>query len=261
MSTAEQQITQPKTPAGLTRDDVRDLFQEFISKRGVTPEQGGNQLMADNAELRADKRSLKEKLQAAEAKVPADGALVLTGADVKLFEAAKAVIGRLPKDKQTAEELEKVLKEHGELIDKVATLEKQNVAVQIAEAENWKPSVLLKLTAGMDLLVEEVDEEVDDEENEGKKKTIKARHGFLNVKDAQGNVTGKKRLSEELKDFMSSLAKERENDKGSDEEHHEEAHGTSFVRQSRGDKVPPKKASTDFLSKRYAATAKTLAKE
>lgn len=252
MSANEQTLTPPKTPPPLTKDDIREMFQEFISKRSMTPDQGGAQLMADNAELRGDKRRLKEKLAEAEAKVPPDGALILTGNDAKLFQTAKAVLEKLPTEKRTAEELEKILKEHGELTLKVADLEKQTVAVQIAEAEGWKVSALLKLAKDMDLVLESVDEEVDDEENEGKTKKVTVQRGFVQTKDAAGVVT-KKRLADELKDFIPALVKEQGDGQGSDEERHEETAGTNFVRQSRGDKGATKSTnvSKDFLKNRY----------
>lgn len=252
MSASEATITPPKTPPSLTPDDIRELFNEFISKRSMTPEAGGAQLMADNAELRGDKRRLKDKITDLEAKVPADGSLILTGNDAKLFQAAKAVLETLPTDKRTAEELGKMLKEHGELTLKVTNLERQSVVVQIAEAEGWKVSALLKLAKDMDLVLESVEEEVDDEENEGKKKKVTVQRGFVQTKDAAGVVT-KKRLTDELKDFMPSLVKEHGDGQASDEEHHEETAGTSFVRQSRGDKGTAKttNVSKDFLKGRY----------
>lgn len=235
---------------GLTRDDVRDLFQEFTNKRGVSANEGGNQLMSDNAELRADKRTLKEKVERLEAMVPPEGSVVLKGTDVKLFTDLKALL----KEGQKVEDLDKALKEHPDLVKKVADLEKGQLAVQIAEAEGWKVSALLKLTQGMDLVLEEVDVEVDDEENEGKKKTVKQPRGFIQVKDASGTVTGKKALREELKDFLPSLAKE-QGEGGSEEEQPstDSGQGTKFVRQSQGNKASSKTASAsqDFLSKRY----------
>lgn len=251
MSTPEAAVTTRQTPPpGITKDDMRDLFKEFITNRNVSPEQGGAQLMADNAELRADKRTLKAKVEDLEKKVPPDGALVLMGDDAKNWPAISEILKALPEGKRTPEELSRLLKEHGTLSDKVATLEKNQLAIEIAEAEDWKVSTLLKLTAGMDLLVEEVDEDVDDPENEGEKKKVRVKRGFINVRDAQGNVTSKKRLSEELSEFLPSLAK---GDGTSNEEEHGTDHGTDFVRQSRGDKAPTKKGnvSKDFLAKRY----------
>lgn len=241
-----------QTKPGLTRDDVRDLFQEFTNKRGVSANEGGNQLMADNAELRADKRQLKDKVERLEAQVPPEGSVVLKGDDVKLFNDLKALV----KNGQKVEDVEKALKEHPDLVKKVADLEKSQLAVQIAEAEGWKVSALLKLTQGMDLVLEEVDVEVDDEENEGKKKQVKQSRGFVQVKDASGAVTGKKALREELKDFLPSLAKEQvegEPEEGSSTTNSEQ--GTKFVRQSQGNKASSKTASAsqDFLSKRYQA--------
>jgi hypothetical protein len=250
MSTTEQQITQPKAPPALTEEKVRDMFQEFTRNRNLTPEAGGAQLMADNAELRADKRRLKDKIDALEANQIPAGAKVLTGEAIKEHDALKALLT----GDQKPEDLVKLLKEHGELTTKVSNLEKQNIAVQIAEAEGWKVSALLKLAKDMDLVLENVEEDIDDEENEGKKKRVSVPHGFVQTKDAAGAIT-KKRLSDELKDFLPSLAREPGDGKDSDGEQHEES-GTKFVRQSRGDKAPAKSTnvSQSFLAGRYGST-------
>lgn len=247
MSQAEGTI-QPKAVPPLTEEKVRDMFQEFTRNRNLTPEAGGAQLMADNAELRADKRRLKDKVEALEANQIPAGAMVLTGDAIKEHNALKALLT----GEMKPEDLVKLLKEHGELTTKVSTLEKQNIAVQIAEAEGWKVSALLKLAKGMDLVLEGVEEEVDDEENEGKKKKVTVQRGFVQTKDAAGAVT-KKKLSDELKDFLPALVKEQGDGQGSDEEHHEETAGTNFVRQSRGDKGTTKSTnvSKDFLKNRY----------
>lgn len=258
MATTETDIQQRRQgPPPITRDDVRDLFKEFISNRNMNPEQGGAQLMADNAVLREDKRRLKEDLKSLEAKVPQEGQVIVSAADAKLLTDVKGVLQTLSTDKakQTVEELNSQLKERTDLSGKVASLEKDKLAVEIAEAEGWKVSTLLRLTQGMELLLEDVEEEVDDPENEGKKKKVQVKRGFITQRDASGGVTGKKKLSDELTDFLPSLAKEHGDGKDSDEERSNES-GTSFVRQSRGDKATSKSTnvSKDFLKGRYGKT-------
>lgn len=244
---------------GLSKDDVRDMFKEFIGNRNMNADQGGAQLMADNAELRGDKRILKEKVTALEAKQIPEGALVLTGEAAKLHNELVAALKTLPADKQKSEELVRMLKEHGELLGKVAVLEKTNLAVQIAEAEGWKVSPLLKLVKDMDLIMEEVEVEVDDEENEGKKKKVKENRGFIQVKDASGAVTGKTALRDELKVFLPSLVKD-EGQGGSEEEQSaSNESGTPFVRQSAGTgkaSSTTKNLSQDFIKKRYGTPEK-----
>lgn len=240
--------------AGLSKDDVRDLFRDFIGNRNLSADQGGAQLMAENADLRGDKRTLKDKVAALEAKQVPNGALVLTGEAVKLHNELMAALKTLPADKQEAGELVKMLKEHGELLGKVASLEKTGLAIQIAEAEGWKVSPLLKLVKDMDLVMDEVEVEVDDEENEGKKKKVKENRGFVQTHDASGAVTGKKALREELKDFLPSLSRAETNEGGSEEEHTQsDEAGTPFVRQSQGGKASTstKSASKDYIDRKY----------
>lgn len=251
MSATEQTITNQK-PA-LTREDLNEAFRQFASKRNLNAEEGGAQLYADNYILREDKRRLTDEVEDLKKRVPPAGAVVLKGDDVAVYTALKALL----KEGQKPEDLANALKEHGQLKLEVDGLKKQQLAVEIAEAEGWKVSTLLKLTNGMDLVVEEVDTEVDDEENPGKKKTVKAKHGFLNIRDAAGNVSGKKRLDEELKDFMPSLVKEPD-DEGGESEAENSEQGTKFVRQSKGVKTSSTTAnvSKDFLNKRYASPFK-----
>lgn len=239
---------------GLSRDDVRELFREFTQNRSLTPEQGGAQLMADNHVLREDKRRLKEERDALAAKMPTEGALVLTTDNAKLFNSLKAIMESLPEAQRKPEEITRMLKEHADLSKKVTDLEKQQVAVQIAESEDWKVSVLMRLTKDMDLVMEDVDTEVDDEDNEGKKKTVKQSRGFIQVRDASGTVTGKKAVRDELKDFLPSLSKAETNGGGSEEEQPQSNEaGTPFVRQSQGGKASSssKSASQDYISRKY----------
>jgi len=248
MATSEQDLTRQRQGSPpVTRDEIQEMFRNFLSNRNFTPEQGGAHLYADNATLRADKRNLQNEVDELRAKVPSADAVVLKGDDVKLFNDLKALI---PEGKKV-EDLAETLKEHGQLTLKVTELERGNLVRDIAEEEGWKASNLLRLTAGMELTMEEVEEEVDDPEKEGEKKKIKAKRGFLVVKDATGAVTSRKRLSEELADFLPSLKAET----GGSTDSGEESKGTSYVRQPAGRKADPKNAtknvSASYLKKAY----------
>lgn len=246
--------TEDKQPQkkGITQAELDDAIERLKTNLRTDDKGVGSHLFAENAELRADKRALKKEIEDLEDKVPAKGSIVLSGSDAKTFTDLKAILATLPADKQTPEEITRLLKERGDLSDKVASLEKSQLAIQIAEGEDWKVSTLLKLTKDMDLAAEEVEEEVDDEENEGEKKKVKALRGFVVTKRAaDGTVESKKRLSEELADFLPSLAKE--HGAGNGNAHKAEEEGTSHVRQSRGDKAPSKKSnlSQQLISSRY----------
>lgn len=253
MSTTESQIgaNASQKPA-VTREELREMFREFSAKKGGEVE-GGTQLMADNYIIREDKRRLTEEVEQLRQQVPPQGSLVLKGESVKLHNDLKAAMELLPEAQRKPEEVVRLLKEHADLTKKVADLEKGQLAVQIAEAEGWKVSALLRLTKDMDLIIEEVDVEVDDDENEGKKKTVKQSRGFVQSHDASGAVTGKKALREELKDFLPSLSKA-EIEGGSEEEQAQTGEsGTPFVRQSQGGKASSstKSASQDYINKKY----------
>lgn len=202
------------------------------------------QLFEDNFQLRNKNTKLTTDLEAATTKVPKDGDLVLTGDDVALFNEAKAT-------GKNAKQLKELVKEHGDLSTKVVDLERKTKVAEIAEAENWKPAVLERLTQGMDLLgVETVSEEIADEEAEGGKKKVDVKRGYINVKDGANTV--KKKLVEELADFLPSLSKaEAEADENAGKGG---GSGTPLPRMSRGDKVASggtKGVSADFINKRY----------
>jgi hypothetical protein len=253
MATSEQDLNNRRQGQPITRADVRtevrdafSEFQQFTTNRNMTADQGGAQLMGENATLRAEKRALKDQVEDLERKVPPEGALVLKGDDVK---AHNDLVALIPEGKKV-EDLVAALKEGDKLSAKVKELERGNLIRDIAEAEGWKPSNLLKLTSGMDLALEEVEEEIDDPDNEGEKKKVQVKRGFIQTRDAQGNVQSKKKLGDELKDFLPSLKVE-----ASQAESSEVAKGTAFVKQPVGSKADPKKAgknvSQNYIGKAY----------
>jgi hypothetical protein len=237
---ADENENQPPQKKGISQQDLDDAIERLKTNLRTDDKGVGSHLFAENAELRADKRALKKELEELQDKVPVKGQLVLSPADAKVFTDMKAILATLPADKQTPEEVTRLLKERSDLSDKVVVLEKNQLAIQIAESEDWKASTLMTLTKDKDLVVEEVEEEVDDPENEGEKKTVKVNRGFVvTSRDDKGAVTAKKRLSEELAEFLPVLAKEQ----GNGTAHKADEEGTTHVRQSRGDKAPSKKSN------------------
>lgn len=227
------------------------MFDSFLRNRNLDANQGGAQLYGENAELREKNRTLRKENDDLTAAQPPKGALILVGDDIKLFNDLKALI---PEGKKV-EDLAATLKEHGEQTLKITELERGNLVRDIAEAEGWKASNLLRLTAGMELAMEEVEEEIDDPDKEGEKKKVKVKRGFLLVKDATGAVTSRKRLSDELTDFLPSLKAE-----AGQAEAGEESKGTAYVRQPAGRKADPssktKNVSTSYLNKAYGEPEK-----
>ena len=105
MSTPEGALSKP----AFTKEEAEEMFRKFLSNRNATPEQGGQQLYMDNFELREKNRGLIQERDAALAKVPAAGTLVLSGDDLKLHnDVMAALAGKKP------EEITALLKDHQE---------------------------------------------------------------------------------------------------------------------------------------------------
>jgi hypothetical protein len=148
-------------------------------------------LLAENAKLRSERRDLREDLTKATAKVPAEGAVVLTGDDAKAWQTYKEQSGQgavlVPKDKAAALE---AYEKHGtpEVVaqqlesGKVASVEvaqrKRAETLEVAAKSVGFKTGLLKLAAkDLDVQMREVD--VTDAEG----KTSKVQKPFVVVKD------------------------------------------------------------------------------
>lgn len=238
MATSQEQVT---TRQGMSPTEIQAMVAKLVQDGQAQAKL--QELFQDNFDLRGKNKDLTTRAETAESKLPKDGDLVLTGEDVALFNEAKAT-------GKNAKQLKEVIKEHGDLSAKVTTLERKTKIHEISEAEGWKPAVVERLTTGMDLLgVEEVQEEVDDKDAEGGKKKVTVKRGFINVKGEGGTVT-KKKLSEELADFMPSLTK----DEGDAEQGKKTDSSVPLPRMARGDKVASagtKDASSALIKNRY----------
>src|SRR5690348_6795389 len=99
--------------------DPTQAFQNRLNKLNGDAMAFATQLFDENYRLREDKRQLNEQLTTAQGKVPADGALVLTGDEAKAFEAYKAL--------GTPKELK-------DRIDAYPTLEDENKGLKLRDS-------------------------------------------------------------------------------------------------------------------------------
>lgn len=150
-------------------------------------------LIKDNYNLRESRRTLKADLAKAQ-KLP-DGALVIQGDDVKLFQGFKA-FNMKPEDVGT------VLVEYDNL--KVG-----QIARDSADALGWKFPVLKKLieSQGLDIEMKEVEVEEEDPDNKGKKIKSKKQMPYVTTEDNKSVALSE---FEPMKDFHASLIKDEE---------------------------------------------------
>lgn len=190
------------------------------------------QLLSENAGLREDRRTLTSERDALKAKVPAEGAIVLTGDDAKAFTdlTAKVPLKDLPTRLGEAEAA----------TGKLRTLERQALFRQAADAHGMRPSVLERL-AGPDLTLE-----LTEVEKDGKKVPV------ARVKDADGTL---RPLDEYARaawaDFLPALK--------ADQQHAAPQAGTSFVAQ-RGAGDPPRgpKPKDEQIKERLASEGASM---
>lgn len=208
-----------KGKKGMSAEEVR-LLVKSIMDQGRGPAEL-EKYLEQNFKLRNKNSILNEKVTELEKKVPAEGTLVLAGDDLKEHNELVA-LGK------KAKEIKKVLESHEALVEKTTKLEREQLVSKIAEAEGWKAPLLDRLTKGMDLVLEDSNEDVDD--GEGGTKKAQVKRGF--VQKTEGGTTTKVRLSEELKDLLASLAKE---DSGGDEGEEGKGDLTPFPKQVRGE--------------------------
>lgn len=221
-------------PATLSPADIESMVQRFLAK-GNTEQQVGV-LMSENFQYREKNRLLTEQITQLQAKVPAEGSLVLTGEDLKLHNDLIAL--KLKPDEITALQTE-LTNVKGE----VETAKRKEAITAAAAAENYDATVLATLIGDKTLVVKPVDEEVDGE----KKKVDRA---FIVTVDPTSKVQTEERLSEHVtkhhEKFLPSLTAETEDAGGGG--------GTPFPRQraSTGGGKPAKSdASQAYIAGRY----------
>ena len=103
------------------------------------------ELLADNSQLREQRRTLRQEVTELKSKTPADGARILTADEAPLWDAYKA-LGE-PKALKTA------IDANGEATAKLAKLERNERIRAAADASGFKASVLTTLAGDLDIQV------------------------------------------------------------------------------------------------------------
>lgn len=135
-----------------SRPDEAAALAALTAKHG-NAERALAKLWDENHEYRTKNRELREKLTAAEAAKPGDGAVVLTGADAKEYEALKAL--------GSAKDVTTKLAAADAASTKLATLEREKVEGEGAALAGYKASVLSRLAKSEGFAVEVRDEPAD----------------------------------------------------------------------------------------------------
>lgn len=167
-------------------DKERRNLQNLLAKKDGDAMALAAQLLAENAALRDDKRQLKADLATAQAKAPAEGAIILTGADATAYAALKEL--------GTADELKALKTERDDFKTKLETEQANNAKTQrqillrdVAQAAGFKASVL----ADRDALTPGLAYEIKEIEAEGKKVPTP----FVKFKDGEGEAAPVKELA------------------------------------------------------------------
>lgn len=125
----------------------------LVAKHGGDAAKALAKLVDENHDLREKNRGLKADLTAAQAKAPAEGAVVLSGDDATAW-AAYTALGA-PAD------LTKQLDDAKAATGRLAALEREQVVTKAATAAGYKPAVLLDLAAAKGFDVEVKSETVE----------------------------------------------------------------------------------------------------
>lgn len=190
---------------------VLESFNALLAKANNDASGLAQRLFTENHDLREDKRKLKTKLDEANGKVPADGSVILTGADAQAWNAIKEL--NLPPD-QIKAKLQSSEAATGEL----AALKRKDLMREVAETEGYKANVLSTLLpADQGLEIKEV-------EDNGKKR--KVAYVKVNENGAVKEVALSEFIESNHKDFLPALKVEQENG------------NNKFVRQEAPGKAP-----------------------
>lgn len=164
----------------------RKLDKDRNATRVVT------QLMEENYEQREEIRSLKAKVEQAVPK----GSVVLSGDDAKLWEKVKT--------SGKPEDVERMLKEHPELVKYRADTEQTSATRNVARAMGWDPDVLVDITNARALEYEDREITVRDAAS-GKEEKKRVPHvRARGVKDAKFEPLGEF-ATRELKAYEGAL--------------------------------------------------------
>jgi hypothetical protein len=150
-------------------------LQNLLAKKNGDAVALAAQLLAENADLRAKRREAEAERDTLKAKVPTEGAVVLTGDDAKLFAELTA--------KVPLKDAKSKLDEAETATGKLADLEARDLYRQAADAHGYKPGVLERL-ARQDGITIALDREVERDDGKGNKAKVKV----ASVKDASGQT-------------------------------------------------------------------------
>lgn len=170
--------------------------------------------------LHEDAWKARRRAQAAEAKLPPEGGVVLVGDDAKAWAAYQA-LGK-------AEDVKKALDESKGAQGELAKVQREKLIREAAEAHGFRPAVLGRLAGELPI-------ELKTEEKDGK--TVKTAL----VKDAGKDVPLPEYAEGTWADFMPSLRAEAQ-----------QQTGTLFVPQSSGGKAPKQDPASAYIGRAYA---------
>jgi hypothetical protein len=158
--------------------DPNEGFKRLLDKHNNDALQIARQLYDDNYREREQNRQLKQQLADLQGKVPSNGSVVLSADDAKALEAYRALGG--VDDLKTS-------------ITNLATMRKNELLREAAEAHKFKPQVLQRLAADLDITVKETGDGKD-------------RRKVAYVKDGDKELSLDKYAEREWSDFMPSLS-------------------------------------------------------
>lgn len=141
------------TGSGDLPADVLKSFERLLERHGNSATTVAQLLFTENKELR-------DKVRQIEGKVPADGAVVLTGADVAAWDAYKA-LGK-------PDDIKQGLDERTQLQGQLSGAQRAETLRTVAEAVGYKPAVLSNLDRMAKAEGKELAFSVRDEQRDGK---------------------------------------------------------------------------------------------
>ena len=187
----------PRGDGGVADDKDKEIqnLQGLLTRHNNDASALAAHLLSENAQLRGERRDLRKEVTTLTAKVPGDGTLVLSGDDVKAWQAYKEQSGQgavlVPKAKADALEayeklgapdmLAKEVEDGKAASTKNAERERTDNLAAVAKFGNgeksFKPALLKLATNGLDVQMREVDV------LDGQGKTTKEKRPFVVGKD------------------------------------------------------------------------------
>jgi hypothetical protein len=143
--------------------DIQALVEGFLAKHQNNATAAVAELYRDNYDLREKNRTLKSEKEAAEKKIPAEGSVVLSADEAKVFEAYSQL--------GTPDQLKKSIEEAKTSKDELGKLKRSQILRDVADIEGMNPSVLSRLASDMELEIEEYSE-IENGESKAKKRAL-----------------------------------------------------------------------------------------